>query len=282
MNPIHSTSLRSGLPCRFPAVHAAGSTRACPRLLALAALCLFALPGVSRAESTLSGWEFSGILTWTSTSWYQTTEPAGPQDTGGDGSLQFNGGAMKIGAFASGTLNQTGGTINISGVSWQTIIAHAGGVEQTDFSAFQVVGNTLSLATGSSGNYASWAIANGFDPAHPEYVGTDGLTNLLVYALDLKTDGTNGSPGTLTGNLLSFTKRAEAVTNGDVTYAIEASPDSSPTCGTLPRTMASWRTPPNPTPSPSTCLPWAAAATSPASRWRRSEDLGYKLYIRCY
>jgi hypothetical protein len=75
------------------------------------------------------------------------------------------------------------------------------------------------------GGYAAWANANGFDPDHPEAVGNDGLTNLMVYALDLKTDGTNGSPGTLAGNVLSFTKRPEAVSNGDVTYAIEVSTD---------------------------------------------------------
>ena len=75
------------------------------------------------------------------------------------------------------------------------------------------------------GGYAAWAADNGFDPDHPEAVGNDGLTNLMVYALALKTDGTNGSPGTLAGNVLSFTKRPEAVTNGDVTYAIEVSTD---------------------------------------------------------
>ena len=73
--------------------------------------------------------------------------------------------------------------------------------------------------------YASWATSNGFDPNHPEAVGNDGLTNLMIYALNLNTDGTNGSPGTLTGNLLSFSKRAEAVTNNDVSYLIEESDD---------------------------------------------------------
>jgi hypothetical protein len=78
---------------------------------------------------------------------------------------------------------------------------------------------------GGTSNYASWATTNGFDPLHPEAVGNDGLTNLLVYALALKTNGTNGSPGTLTGNMLSFAKRPDAVTNNDVTYAIETSPN---------------------------------------------------------
>jgi hypothetical protein len=80
-------------------------------------------------------------------------------------------------------------------------------------------------AVSTGGSYATWAASNGFDPDHPEAVGNDGLTNLMIYALNLNTDGTNGSPGTLTGNLLSFSKRAEAVTNGDVSYLIEESDD---------------------------------------------------------
>jgi len=61
--------------------------------------------------------------------------------------------------------------------------------------------------------------------ANPGAVGHDGLSNLLVYALALRTDGSNGSPGALTGNVLSFTKRAAAVTNNDVIYSIQTSAD---------------------------------------------------------
>ena len=73
-------------------------------------------------------------------------------------------------------------------------------------------------------NYTSWATTNGMTGG-PSHVGHDGLTNLLVYALNLKTNGGNGSPGTLTGHSLSFAKRADAVTNNDVTYAIQISAD---------------------------------------------------------
>ncbi|MCF7733837.1 MAG: SGNH/GDSL hydrolase family protein [Akkermansiaceae bacterium] len=73
-------------------------------------------------------------------------------------------------------------------------------------------------------DYSTWASAHGV-AGGKNAVGPDGISNLLLYALNLKLDGTNGSPGTLTGNVLSFTKRAEAVANGDVTYAIESSPD---------------------------------------------------------
>ena len=84
----------------------------------------------------------------------------------------------------------------------------------------------LSGSASPAGDYASWA-ASQAPPVTggPAAVGPDGIPNLMLYALDLKLDGTNGSPGTLTGNLLSFTKRAVAVTNGDVSYAIQASDD---------------------------------------------------------
>ena len=73
-------------------------------------------------------------------------------------------------------------------------------------------------------------IRDSADPDHPleggpTAVGSDGIPNLVVYALNLKTDGTNGSPGTLTGNQISFIKRDDAVTNNDVTYSIDISAD---------------------------------------------------------
>jgi hypothetical protein len=52
----------------------------------------------------------------------------------------------------------------------------------------------------------------------------DGVTNLMEYALDgFDPTVPNASPGTFIGGTLSFTKRATAVTNGDITYAIEGS-----------------------------------------------------------
>ncbi len=94
--------------------------------------------------------------------------------------------------------------------------------EMADMNAYLT---TKYFGVGGS-NYGTWAAAQ-TPPltGGPSAVGPDGLPNLLVYALALKTDGTNGSPGTLTGNQLSFTKRPEAVTNNDVTYAIEVSAD---------------------------------------------------------
>ena len=74
------------------------------------------------------------------------------------------------------------------------------------------------------GNYDSWAAAHGLSGG-PTAVGNTGIPNLLLYALNPSPNGSNGSPGTLTGSVLSYSKRAEAVANGDVHYAIEESDD---------------------------------------------------------
>jgi hypothetical protein len=98
------------------------------------------------------------------------------------------------------------------------VIPFTAGAEGGYYSYAPAAVSLRDLTGGSVSNYASWAGSHGLtDPTNPNHVGPDGLTNLMVYALDLKTDGTNGSPGTLTDNVLSFTKRDDAVTNNDVT-----------------------------------------------------------------
>ena len=76
-----------------------------------------------------------------------------------------------------------------------------------------------------SGSFATWADANGVTGGANGDSDVDGIPNLVEYALNLNPAGSDGSPGTLIGSLLSFTKRTEAVTNGDVTYRIEESDD---------------------------------------------------------
>ncbi len=114
------------------------------------------------------------------------------------------------------TFNVTGFTPNGDNTVWTRI----DGIRTWTFT---VADGKLALAAGG-GNYSSWASANHITGG-ADYVGPDGIANLMVYALNLKLDGTNGSPGTLTGNVLGFTKRTDAVTNGDVTYTIEVSRD---------------------------------------------------------
>lgn len=76
-----------------------------------------------------------------------------------------------------------------------------------------------------SGNFASWALTNGVTGGPDGDSDNDGIKNLLEYALDLNFNSSDGSAGSFDGSVLSFTKRGEAVTNGDVTYQIETSPN---------------------------------------------------------
>ncbi|MCX6876839.1 MAG: fibronectin type III domain-containing protein, partial [Verrucomicrobia bacterium] len=87
----------------------------------------------------------------------------------------------------------------------------------------------------SGGGYDTWAAAQSPPlSGGAATVGSDGIPNLVVYALKgLKTDGTNGSPGTLSGNTISFEKRQDAITNGDVSWAIETSTTLDPDSWTV-------------------------------------------------
>lgn len=83
------------------------------------------------------------------------------------------------------------------------------------------------MSGGGNTDFATWAAAQS-----PEVTGgpygdsdNDSISNLVEYALNLDPAASDGAPGTLTGRVISFSKRAEAVANGDVTYQIETSPD---------------------------------------------------------
>ena len=179
--------------------------------------------------------------------------------SGGSIARQYNGGGNGSAFTSTGSGNGYRGSYGVlisnyevvldtTGLTWKTSTSMSSALGTVSGAAFNAVGTAKSVqvwvrdpgngiyptisnfrltdtAVSTGGSYATWAASNGFDPDHPEAVGNDGLTNLMIYALNLNTDGTNGSPGTLTGNLLSFSKRAEAVTNGDVSYLIEESDD---------------------------------------------------------
>ena len=53
----------------------------------------------------------------------------------------------------------------------------------------------------------------------------DGIRNLVEYALGLDPNAAGGSPGSLSGGVVTFTKGADAKANGDVIYEIETSTD---------------------------------------------------------
>ena len=80
------------------------------------------------------------------------------------------------------------------------------------------------LTAGTLTGFDAWAAANGISgqPATGDF-DKDGLTNLMEYALGLSPTAANGAPGTLSGGVLTFTKGAEAIANGDVDWVIEDS-----------------------------------------------------------
>lgn len=85
---------------------------------------------------------------------------------------------------------------------------------------------TASKAGGNpTSNFTSWASANGVTGGANGDSDFDGILNLVEYALDLNHQGSDGSPGTYSGGVISFTKRPVAVSNGDITYVIETSDD---------------------------------------------------------
>lgn len=113
---------------------------------------------------------------------------------------------------------------------------------------------TGELTLGASGGFDSWAAENGVTGGANGDSDHDGIPNLVEYALDLNPAASDGAAGTFVGGLLSFTKRAVAVTNGDVTYAIQESDDLGLT--------DAWTTVPATTDNPATIsygLPTGAA-----------------------
>ncbi|MEI6604531.1 MAG: sialate O-acetylesterase [Verrucomicrobiota bacterium] len=179
----------------------------------------------------------SGTLALTGVNTYSgaTTVNAGTLSLGNGttNSALVDAAGVVIGASGTLSLNfsiansDTVNTLTIAGVQKSPGVWGAIGSGAAHTDSHLTGAGTLTVATGPNvSTYDTWAAAQ-TPPliGGPGTVGRDGLSNLLVYALALKTHGGNGSPGTLAGKALTFTKRAEAVTNNDVTYSIQTSAD---------------------------------------------------------
>lgn len=155
--------------------------------------------------------------TWTSlgTSAGQSTTTNGTKGALGitwDLSVIANQSAPVLFALDAVSTGGTNGTVTQRGVGFDNLVITAG-----------------SITPGTTGaDFASWA--SGFSiPNDPTYDAgdNDGLSALVEYALGLsplvsETLANTYNPAT---QVISFTKGTEAVSNGDVTYAIETSPN---------------------------------------------------------
>ena len=85
-------------------------------------------------------------------------------------------------------------------------------------------GNKIALVLPASNNYASWADDNGIpgEPASGDFEN-DGITNIVEYALGTSPTVSTQPAGVLSGNVITFTKGAAAIANGDVSWVIETS-----------------------------------------------------------
>ncbi|MEO8617432.1 MAG: autotransporter-associated beta strand repeat-containing protein [Luteolibacter sp.] len=83
---------------------------------------------------------------------------------------------------------------------------------------------TGKIQVGAVSNFSTWANSNGIvgQPAAGDF-DHDGITNLVEYGLGLNPTIPNLPSGTYSGGVISFSKNAEAVANGDITYEIEQS-----------------------------------------------------------
>ena len=83
----------------------------------------------------------------------------------------------------------------------------------------------MTVVGGGTANFAGWATANNVTGGVNGDSDNDGIPNGVEYGLNLNLTGSDGSPGTYAGNILSFTKRAETSGNADLSYRIEVSTD---------------------------------------------------------
>jgi len=101
-------------------------------------------------------------------------------------------------------------------------------VEGTQAWTLDETTGTLTLAVGSSSDYASWANdpSKGNIPGEPTLgdFDNDGMSNFMEYALGKNPRVSSQPAGVLSGNVITFTKGADAIANGDVSWVIETSP----------------------------------------------------------
>lgn len=83
---------------------------------------------------------------------------------------------------------------------------------------------TLTIPSTGGANFASWALTNGIadEPFDGDF-DNDGISNGMEYALGMNPRVSSQPAGVLSSNTITFTKGADAIANGDVSWVIETS-----------------------------------------------------------
>ena len=128
----------------------------------------------------------------------------------------------------AGAVTDTVATLTIGTTQMAAGVYGATGSGATiiDDTRFAGVG-TLTVTSGpATGNYASWASANGIpgQPASGDF-DNDGLTNLMEYGLGKNPTISSVPGGTFASGVVTFTKGSAAIANGDVSWVIQKSID---------------------------------------------------------
>jgi hypothetical protein len=121
-------------------------------------------------------------------------------------------------------LSSTGGVSgSFSNVSGGKVTLSGGATFDVAITGTTVVLSNYTAAVVGTG-YSTWATANGItgQPFDGDF-NSDGISNGVAYALG-KSPTTSSQPaGVYSGNTITFTKGAEAITNADVSWTIETS-----------------------------------------------------------
>ena len=166
---------------------------------------------------------------------------------GGTGTLQ-TGAATVAGTFAvevdgancdkllstTGAIDLSGATLTVTllgGFSGPYVIAEGTSVTGTmtvpPGYAVDVSNGTQAILTqtGTPANFAGWASANGVTGGPNGDSDNDGIPNAVEYGLNLNFAGSDGAPGSFSGNVVTFNKRTATSGNSDLTYRIVISSD---------------------------------------------------------
>jgi autotransporter-associated beta strand protein len=133
-----------------------------------------------------------------------------------------NGNSWQIVAAALLPTTTFGANFNVAGFTEASDVWTK--VDGSDTWTFSESTGVLNLASSGGGSYSTWASANGIDgePAERDF-DNDGLSNLMEYALGKNPTTSSQPAGVMSGNTITFTKGADAIANGDVSWVIEQS-----------------------------------------------------------